>query len=36
MDFSGISDFEALILNTGKAVHNYEEYLNEALTIKER
>jgi hypothetical protein len=36
MDFSGISDFEALILNTGKVVHNYEEYLKEALTIKER
>jgi hypothetical protein len=36
MDFSGISDFEALILNTGKMVHSYEEYLKEALCIKER
>jgi hypothetical protein len=36
MDFSSISDFEALILNTGKAVHSYEEYLKEALSIKER
>jgi hypothetical protein len=36
MDFSGISDFEALILNTGKVVRSYEEYLKEALTIKER
>jgi hypothetical protein len=36
MDFSGISDFEALILNTGKVVHSYEEYLKEALSIKER
>jgi hypothetical protein len=36
MDFSSISDFEALILNTGKVVHSYEEYLKEALSIKER
>jgi hypothetical protein len=36
MDFSGISDFEALILNTGKIVHSYEEYLKEALSVKER
>jgi hypothetical protein len=36
MDFSGISDFEALILNTGKPVHSYQEYLKEALSIKER
>jgi hypothetical protein len=36
MDFSGISDFETLILNTGKVAHNYEEYLKEALSIKER
>jgi hypothetical protein len=36
MDFSGISDFEALILNTGKMVWNYEEYLKETLSIKER
>jgi hypothetical protein len=36
MDFSGIKDFEALIINTGKQVHSYEEYLRESLTIKER
>lgn len=36
MDFSEIDDFEALIVNTGKMVHSYEEYLKEALTIKER
>jgi hypothetical protein len=36
MDFSEISDFEALIVNSGKVVHSYEEYLREALTIKER
>lgn len=36
MDFSGISGFEALILNTGKVVHSYEEYLKEAVTIEER
>jgi hypothetical protein len=36
MDFSGIKDFEAIILNTGKQVHSYEEYLMESLTIKER
>jgi hypothetical protein len=36
MDFSSISDFEALILNNGKTVHSYEEYLKEALSIKER
>lgn len=36
MDFSSADDFEAVILNTGKAVHSYEEYLKEALTIKER
>jgi hypothetical protein len=36
MDFSGISDFEALMLNTGNVVHGYEEYLKEALSIKER
>ncbi len=36
MDFSEVAEFEALIVNTGKTVHSYEEYLNEALTIKER
>ncbi len=36
MDFSEAADFEALLVNTGRTVHSYEEYLNEALTIKER
>jgi hypothetical protein len=36
MDFSGVPDFEAILLNTGKKVHSYEEYLMEAITIKER
>ncbi len=36
MDFSEVTDFEALIMNTGKTVYSYEEYLKEALTIKER
>jgi hypothetical protein len=36
MDFSGISEFGALILNTEKVVCSYEEYLKEALSIKER
>lgn len=36
MDFSGVTDFEALIVNTGKTVHSYEEYLKEAVNIKER
>lgn len=36
MDFSSVSFFEALMLNTGAVVHSYEEYLEEALKIKER
>jgi hypothetical protein len=36
MDFSEVSEFEALMLNTGAVVHSYEEYLAEALNIKER
>lgn len=36
MDFSEVTDFEAMIVNTGKTVHGYKEYLQEALTIKER
>lgn len=36
MDFSKVTDFEALIANTSKIVHSYEEYLQEALSIKER
>jgi hypothetical protein len=36
MDFSGITDFEAFIVNTDKKVLDYEGYLKEALSIKER
>lgn len=36
MDFSSVSFFEALMLNTDAVVHSYEEYLEEALKIKER
>lgn len=36
MDFDGVEDFEALMVNTGKIVHSYEEYLVEAISIKER
>lgn len=36
MDFHEVPDFEALILNTGVTVHSYEEYLEEAVKIKER
>lgn len=36
MDFDGVEDFEALMVNTGKIVHSYEEYLDEAFSIKER
>jgi hypothetical protein len=36
MDFSAVETFDALMLNTGKVVHNYGEYLDEALRIKER
>ncbi len=36
MDFDGVEDFEALMVNTGKTVHSYEEYLVEAISIKER
>lgn len=36
MDFSTVPDFNARLLNTGTVVHSYEEYLNEALRIKER
>ncbi len=36
MDFSAVPDFYAKLLNTGTVVHSYEEYLNEALRIKER
>lgn len=36
MDFSAVETFDALMLNTGNVVHNYGEYLDEALRIKER
>jgi hypothetical protein len=36
LDFSGIKEFEAVILNTGKQVQSYEEYLKKLLIIKER
>lgn len=36
MDFSSVSEFEAVMLNTGVVVHSYEEYLEEAVKIKER
>ena len=36
MDFSAVSGFEAVMLNTGVIVHSYGEYLEEAINIKER
>ncbi|MEZ3433572.1 MAG: DUF4869 domain-containing protein [Lachnospiraceae bacterium] len=36
LDFSSAGEFEALMLNTGRMVHGYGEYLDEALDIKER
>lgn len=36
MDFSSVSEFEAVMLNTGVVVHGYGEYLEEAIRIKER
>jgi hypothetical protein len=36
MDFSGVGSFDAIMVNTGKNIHNYGEYLKEALSIKER
>lgn len=36
MDFSSVSEFEAVMLNTGVVVHSYGEYLEEAIKIKER
>lgn len=35
MDFSAVSGFEAVMLNTGVIVHSYGEYLKEAINIKE-
>ncbi len=36
LDFSSAGMFEAYMLNTGKIVRGYEEYLDEAFQIKER
>lgn len=36
MNFSAVPELEALMLNTGRLVHSYGEYLEEALKIKER
>ena len=36
MDFSSVPVFEAVMLNTGVVIHNYGEYLEEAIRIKER
>ncbi len=36
MDFSSVGEFDALMLNTGRMVHSYEEYVDEALGIEER
>lgn len=36
MDFSAAGRFDAVISNTGKIIHNNDEYLTEAFHIKER
>ena len=36
MDFSKCDDFEAYIINTGKTVHGYDDYLDAAVRIEER
>ena len=36
MDFSACEDFEAYIINTGRTVNSYPEYLDEALSIEDR
>lgn len=36
MDFSSVGTFDAVILNTGRVIHNYGEYLEEAIEIKGR
>ena len=36
MDFSNCGDFHATILNTGKTVNSYDEYLDETMRIEER
>lgn len=35
MDFSQVDNLEALILNTGKIVRNFDEYLEEAFSAEE-
>ncbi|MBR1710495.1 MAG: DUF4869 domain-containing protein [Lachnospiraceae bacterium] len=36
MDFSACEEFEAYIINSQKTVHNYLEYLDEAISIEDR
>ncbi len=36
MDFSSCKDFSAYIINTGKNVNSFDEYINEAFQIEER
>ena len=36
LDFSSADEFDALMLNTGRIVHGYAEYVDEALRIEER
>ena len=36
MDFSYVGTFDAVMQNTGRVIHNYGEYLEEAIGIKER
>ena len=36
MDFSSVPEFEAVMLKNNVVVHSYGEYLEEAITIKER
>lgn len=36
MDFSACDPFEAYMVNTGRTVHSFMEYLDEAMRIEER
>lgn len=36
LDFSSADEFDAFMINTGRMIHSYKEYLDEALSIKER
>ena len=36
MDFSAVGAFDALMLNSEQMIHHYNEYLDEAIGIKER